>query len=266
MGAQPPAQRDPVHREANPDRVVVGRAGLPPPHGLGGHSPGTVEPLQRADDSHGVVVVQAPGHRGGLTVEPGPEARAPQPCGLRFEGAAQLEIGRRRGIETSQERANVKPGAPDHDRQTASPRDLVDESGGIGPEAGGVIPLIGIHHVHEVMRHSQPFLRRGLSRRDIHTAVDLARVGTDDLQWNAPGQGDRHGCLADPGGTRDHEERTLHRVRLNSTRLGGPPAGRRRARGGSWLAGRADRSTGSWSRPARRRAAPFPGAPAPPAP
>jgi len=57
-------------------------------------------------------------------------------------------------------------------------------------------PLIRVYDIQQVVRNSSAFRRRGLRGADVHAAVDLARIGRDDLAaWVAASPMAIRSCL-----------------------------------------------------------------------
>ena len=115
---------------------------------------------------------------------------AARPCRRRRrELPAEVEIGRRRGVEPAEQRAHVEAGAADDDRQRPRVRTAAIGAARVCAEARGVVALVGIDDVDQMMRHRRALLRRRLAGADVHAAVDLARVGADRPRWAAGARG-----------------------------------------------------------------------------
>ena len=108
------------------------------------------------------------------TAKPTRQERAALRLGQLVQLAPEDGIGRRRRIESANERANVEPGAPDHDRQVAARPDGLDGGARLAGEARGVIAVVGIAHVDQVVRDGRALLERRLGGPDIHAAIHLA--------------------------------------------------------------------------------------------
>ena len=57
-----------------------------------------------------------------------------------------------------------------------------------------------------MMAHARQFGRAGLGGADIHPAVNLARIGVDDLRAQALSDLQGQGGFADPGGSDDEAD------------------------------------------------------------
>ncbi len=84
----------------------------------------------------------------------------------------------------------------------------------VGRVVGERERLVGVHEVEPVMRDSGSVLDRGLGGPDVKPAVNLARVGGDDLGGNAvghqrSGQGNGEAGLARRRRARYHQERRV---------------------------------------------------------
>ena len=77
--------------------------------------------------------------------------------------------------------AKVEPGAPDEQSESAALGDAFERGQRRSPVLGGAEGLVGVDQVEAVMRDRRSLGRRGLGGPDVHPAVDLARVGADDL-------------------------------------------------------------------------------------
>src|SRR5207249_3224025 len=115
---------------------------------------------------------------------------------------------RRSIAATSRSRGGRSPirsaprGAPAR-RETGPPANRRERRATIALEAQHVIPLSRISDVDEVMRHTRTLVRGRLGRTDIHAAVDLARIGGDDLASDALGDAHGESALARRGGPDD---------------------------------------------------------------
>ncbi len=67
--------------------------------------------------------------------------------------------------------------------------------------------MIGVDYVDQVMRGGGALGGSRLGGADVHMAVDLARVGRDDLAAERLGQRDRQGGLAGRGRADDRQQR-----------------------------------------------------------
>ena len=108
---------------------------------------------------------------------------------------------RKRGeVEPIEKRPHVKPRSSDDERHMAALANLRERSSRISLVAEDVVTLARVGHVDEVMSYVRAVLRRRLRRADVHRAVDLTRVGRDDL--GAEALRDAHGERALSGGGR----------------------------------------------------------------
>ena len=76
---------------------------------------------------------------------------------------------------------NVKSGASGHDRHMAAAVNACHGFLRHRLETGYIKLLPGLQHVNEMMGHSLHLLRHDLGRPDVHMAVHLHGIGTDDL-------------------------------------------------------------------------------------
>ena len=160
--------------------------------------------LERADQPHAVVRVHS--LRDSRVEPPAPAMqRAGAPFLQPLERAAEpCERGGRRE-ETPCERSNVEAGSADHDGELSARRDRSDCRARKVTVAGRIESLVGRRHVEEVMRRALPLVRLGLRRADVHVAVDLPRVGVDDLAAETFCDVQRECALAGRGRACNHQ-------------------------------------------------------------
>ena len=206
------------------------------------------EHLQRADDASPVPGID-PSRGGGIRrAQPFEEHARPDGLELGLEPGAHRLVARREA-EVEEHARHVQPGSPDEDRVRSPREDRVDRGARVAlvPGHGGV--LGDLEHVEKMMRDAAPLVERELGRADVHSAIELHRVGVDDLRRppvrrEGRGEIERELALAGAGRADDGEEPRC-----------GPsmPAHRRLARSrlGAGLAHSPTRSVGSPSDTAR---------------
>ena len=107
----------------------------------------------------------------------------------RFDRGAVLvlEVGAQFGVrfprleQAFEECSNVKPGSSRQYNDFAS---RVNSCGGLARlfgVAAGAVGGVGRHHIQQMVGDLRALLERGFGGADIHVAVDLHRVGVDDL-------------------------------------------------------------------------------------
>jgi hypothetical protein len=67
--------------------------------------------------------------------------------------------------------------------------------------------IIWFGYVDQVMRRTLSFIQWGLGGANIHTPVEQARVGRDNLTTQTFSQLDGNLCLTDGGWAEDHDQR-----------------------------------------------------------
>ena len=108
------------------------------------------------------------------------------------------------------ERVDVKPRPADDDRQFSAREDIVHAGGRFRRVARDGVVLRRVGDVDHVVRHALHFLRRGLGRADVHAAVDLHRVGRDDLAAEPLREHDAQRGLARGGRAGNDDQFWLH--------------------------------------------------------
>src|SRR5205807_9822463 len=91
----------------------------------------------------------------------------------------------------------------------------------------GVVAIVGLPEVDQTVLRRPALLVGRLGGRDVHPAVDLARVRRHDFDRQPPGKRDGGGRLAHARGPGDDEQRRLVGHQWQSTlrpRLALPPA------------------------------------------
>jgi hypothetical protein len=121
----------------------------------------------------------------------------------------------------------VQPGATDEDRQTAALRDARQDVGDVGREVDDREADVGIDEVEAVVPDPGAIGGRDLRGPDVEPAVDLPRVGADDLGRAALGdepfgEAEREPGLAGRGRAGDDEERRVRRQATAPRRAYGP--------------------------------------------
>ena len=164
---------------------------------------------QRPDHPHVIVGMQPARHRGRRVGEARVEHLSALAGGEARQLGAERRVGRRGGVESPHQRADVKPGAADHHRQASARANRVDGRPRLTGEACRVVRVVGLDGVDQMMRHDRALLGRRLARGDVHPAIDLARVGRHDLDGQTRAERHGGGSLADTGGPRDDEQRRI---------------------------------------------------------
>ena len=101
---------------------------------------------------------------------------------LRLEPGADLGIGRQRlGRDPAGDGPQVQPGAADEDREPAPLPDPGERRAGVGREVGDGERLVGSTRSRPWCGMPRRSVDRRLRRPDVEAAVDLSRVGRDDL-------------------------------------------------------------------------------------
>ena len=122
------------------------------------------------------------------------------------------------------ERVDIQPRAADDDRQFSAREDVIHAGGRLLSVARDGVVFRGVGDVDHMMRHALHLFRRGLGRADVHAAVDLHRVGRDDLAPEPLRERHAERGLARGGRAGDDDKFWLHRDSLlsvgeNSERL-----------------------------------------------
>jgi hypothetical protein len=120
---------------------------------------------------------------------------------FRLELRPQLGVGARE-LELFEHRPYVQAGTPDQQRHPAPPRHGVDRGPGHPLVLGHARGLGHVPEVERVVRHALALFGAQLGGPDVHAAVELHRVGVDDLAAEAVGQGEAERGL--PGRRRAH--------------------------------------------------------------
>ena len=103
----------------------------------------------------------------------------------------------------------------------AACRDAGQHAVHVALEVGRREELVGIDQVEAVMRDARPVGGCDLGRADVHVAIDLARIGADDLASpSALGDGQRQLRLAGRGPAGDDQERRVASVAGGRCRVG----------------------------------------------
>ena len=193
-----------IHAQAEDRRVVVGPILRLP---FAKRAAGCERDFDGANEPARVVGIDAVGARGIDSAQLGKERRRAFGRGAGLEPCAEGTVGRDAGHSPAfEERPNVLAGATNDDGlATASPdvfQALLREI-----EVGGERErLVRVEDVEEMMRCGRLFSRVGLGSPDIHTAVDLPRVGVHDLAIEGAGECDAERGLASRGGANDGDE------------------------------------------------------------
>src|SRR5688572_12934263 len=135
--------------------------------------------------------------------------------GTRFQAFAQLLRPGRPGEQTIQQRAQVKSGAADDDRQSPAITDLGEHRAGIANVIAGTIDARGLDDIEEVVRRPGTLLRRGLRSPEVELAIEGYGVAVDDLSGKALSHRERKSRLAAAGGTENGNQQriaTAHRA------------------------------------------------------
>ena len=103
-------------------------------------------------------------------------------------------------------RAQVEPTAADQDRRPPAGGDLSEGDARAAGELAGRVALGGIENVDEVVRHPGALGERRLGGADVEPAVDLQRVGVDDLSAQSLGESERQRALSRCGRTDDGDD------------------------------------------------------------
>jgi len=69
-----------------------------------------------------------------------------------------------------------------------------------------VVFFVGIDAIEEMVRDQAPFRRGGLGRADVQVAIDLHRIGADDLGGKLFGQGQGQVRFPHPRGAGDDHQ------------------------------------------------------------
>ncbi len=85
------------------------------------------------------------------------------------------------GIQSAHDRAEVEAGPAGEQRDAATGTERREDRADVGVEGGDREDLVGIDQVQAVMDDSSAVPRGRLGRSDVQSAVDLARIGGDDL-------------------------------------------------------------------------------------
>src|SRR5438477_176282 len=81
-------------------------------------------------------------------------------------------------------RAHAGKARTDDERDAPSCADVGQCGTGVALVTKHVVPLAGVDHVDKVMTDARALLRRRFGRPDVHSAVDLTRIGGNDLSAN----------------------------------------------------------------------------------
>ena len=119
---------------------------------------------------------------------------------------AHLPDGRGPEGRAVEEDVDIKPRAADHDRDIFSAGDPLKRLLSVLMEFCDVERLINIADIDEMVGDERPLLGRGFSRADIHSPVDLGRVGREDFAADGLSQGKREGCFPRGGWPCDDDD------------------------------------------------------------
>src|SRR5262249_49860038 len=114
----------------------------------------------------------------------------------RFQARTQLGIAPRSGKEPVTQHLQIEPGTADEQHLPAARFDVGNRGDGELAVARAVERLIRIDDVVEMMRCPRALGETRLRTPDVEPAVDLARIGVDDLRADALGDIDRDLALA----------------------------------------------------------------------
>ena len=87
------------------------------------------------------------------------------------------------------EEFEVESGASDHDGEASPARNFVDDGGGEGEVAGGIVGSGGVRDAVKVVGGQGLLLRGRCGGDDFEAAVELEGVGIDNLAIEGLGQG-----------------------------------------------------------------------------
>src|SRR5947209_19743069 len=97
-------------------------------------------------------------------------------------------------------------GATDQERQEPSCQNVINGGSGCLLKLGDGIHLAWVGYIEEMMGDQRPFLWRDLGSANVHAAVDLTRIGGDDLTVKTLGQGDAQRALAGRSWPQHHDQ------------------------------------------------------------
>ena len=190
------------------DRREADRLALALP--IGDAAAGRLVDLERADDPADVVVVDL-GRR--LRVDPAEllmQRVGAARFGLERHALAEGLVGRgRRDLPAFEQGPDVLAGAADDDRQATTGLDIGDRGARVVKVFGERDRLSDVSQIEAVVRH--PFAV-GIGRfggADVQAAVELTRVGADDLTVELLGELQRPARLPRGGRSDDGKDRQL---------------------------------------------------------
>ena len=132
--------------------------------------------------------------------------------------------------EAIHEGAHIEPGSSHHDRHLASRAYRLDPSRGLLGEETGAVAMPWFRDIDPVMRHTGEGSPGRLGRANVEPAIDLARVGGDDLERPVRGQREGDRRLADARGSDDDGSSSAGQTGAPAPRGGAVPCWRVRAR------------------------------------
>jgi hypothetical protein len=128
---------------------------------------------------------------------------------LGIEPAAQVFAAAGAGSleEPPRQRFEVEPRAARHDGHAPPGLNIGNMLGGLAQPIGGRPRPVGLGTCYQMARHARQFLRRRLRRTDREAAIDLHRIGRNDLSPQPPGQSHGEGGLARGRGPGQKDQR-----------------------------------------------------------
>ncbi len=109
--------------------------------------------------------------------------------------------------DSAAQRSKIKPAPAHHQRMASAPRDVDNRRARHRDEFRDVERLVGHANIYKVMRHAAALLGSRLRGADIHPAVQLTRLGSDD--FGAEPLRERHRDRGLPGSGRPHDKADL---------------------------------------------------------
>ena len=216
---------EPANEKLARSRETEDERGMPEPRRLGqGGSVSRLGELVDLERTYDTPTVRRIDPRGGRRVdgsEPGEQRPRAVLRELGLKARAHLAVAPGEP-EVVDDARDVQAGATDEDRQCPSCEHRFDRRPRVTLIGRDARLLRDIEHIEEVVRNTAPLSERDLGRADVHAAVELHRVGVDDLGALAAlaqerGRPDRQLGLAGAGCADDDEERRARHAQRSSS-------------------------------------------------
>ena len=128
---------------------------------------------------------------------------------LSEKGGAKRLIRTGRITQSMNQRSHVEARSPTTNGTRRSRYRALDFLNGQLAIRPGVKPFVGIDQVEKAMRHALSLFHRRLIGGNIHPAIDLARIGRQQIRFQAAGQLEPDLAFSHGGRPDQHDQRPL---------------------------------------------------------